>query len=58
MTVQEKIEDEAGDVLWQLMLVLCKYDLDVEKVIENNVKKLNTRHGGPNKTAEDGGTVR
>ena len=58
MSVQEKIKDEAGDCLWQLMLVLCKYDLDVQDVINSNVEKLNSRHGGTGKTAKDGGGVR
>lgn len=58
MSVKEKICDEAGDVLWQYMLVLCKYGLSIEDVIEYNVAKLNKRHGGAGKTAADGGGVR
>lgn len=58
MPVYDKIIDEAGDVLWQLMLVLSKYDVNVEKVIARNVEKLNKRHGGSGKTAKDGGGQR
>lgn len=58
MTVKEKICDEAGDVLWQYMLVLCKYGLSIEDVIACNVEKLNKRHGGAGRTASDGGGVR
>ena len=58
MPVYDKIIDEAGDVLWQLMLVLVKYDVNINKVIERNVKKLNSRHGGSGKTANDGGGER
>ena len=58
MSVNEKIADEAGDVLWQLINVLNTYGLDVEQVIDANVKKLNERHGGAGKTANDGGGVR
>ena len=58
MPVYDKIIDEAGDVLWQLMLVLNKYDINVNKVISRNVDKLNNRHGGVGKTAKDGGGER
>lgn len=58
MTVEEKIADECGDVLWQLILVMCKYNIDVEDIINKNIEKLNTRHGGAGKVANDGGGVR
>lgn len=58
MTVEEKICDEAGDALWQLMLLISKYGQSVTDVIDKNVAKLNQRHGGPGKTATDGGSVR
>lgn len=58
MTVEEKIRDEAGDCLWQLALVLSKFNLTFEEVIDYNVAKLNQRHGGAGKTASDGGGVR
>lgn len=58
MSVKDKIADEAGDVLWQYMLVISKYGLDINEVIEKNVAKLNARHDGPNKTAQDGGGQR
>ena len=57
MSVEEKIIDECGDVLWQLMLVLCKYNVDVSDVINKNVEKLNKRHGDQ-KIAKDGGGER
>lgn len=58
MTVQEKIADECGDVLWQLVNLLNQYNLDIADVIVNNVNKLNSRHGGAGKTAVDGGGQR
>ena len=45
-------------MLWQYMLVLCKYGLSIDDVIAYNVDKLNRRHGGAGKTAADGGGVR
>ena len=57
MSVEDKIIDECGDVLWQLMLVLCKYNVSVEDVINKNVEKLNKRHGNQ-KVAKDGGGER
>lgn len=54
MDVKEKIIDELGDVLWQYMLVLCKYDVSIQEVINYNVNKLNKRHG-TQKVAKDGG---
>lgn len=58
MTVRDKIADECGDVLWQLVNLLNQYDLDIVDVINNNVSKLNSRHGGAGKTATDGGGQR
>lgn len=57
MTVAEKIADEAGDVLWQFQLVLIKYGLDFQKVLDDNFEKLMRRHDGI-KTATDGGGER
>ena len=54
MSVRDKIVDEAGDVLWQLVLVLCKYDITISEVMNKNYEKLIKRHGGA-KTAKDGG---
>lgn len=54
MSVEDKVLSEAGDVLWQLTLVLCKYNITFEEVIEHNVEKLTKRHGGTT-TAKDGG---
>lgn len=58
MSVEDKIKDEAGDVLWQYMLILNKYNLSIDDVIEENVRKLNSRHGGSGKIAKDGGGER
>lgn len=55
MSVVDKIKDEAGDVLWQYMLVLVKYNLNVDDVINSNVEKLNQRHGSV-KVSSDGGS--
>lgn len=57
MTVEEKIIDEAGDVLWQLTLVLSKYGTNLQRVMDLNHEKLIRRHGGE-KTSVDGGGER
>ena len=54
MTVQEKIKDELGDVFWQYMLLVSKYNLTLDEIIEYNVQKLNNRHKGF-KTNPNGG---
>lgn len=54
VTVGEKIIDEAGDCLWQLINVLNMYDLNIETVINYNKNKLLNRHNGV-KTSKDGG---
>ena len=54
MTVEEKIVDECGDIIWQLMNLLNQYDIPFEKILDTNVKKLNKRHGNQ-KVAKDGG---
>lgn len=41
-----KLLDELGDVLWQWMAVVNCLGIDVDKIIEHNVIKLNQRHGG------------
>ena len=41
-----KLLDELGDVLWQWMAVVNCLGMDVDKIIEHNVIKLNQRHGG------------
>ena len=58
MTVRQKIADECGDVLWQLVNLMNMYNLKVEDVIFDNIQKLNKRHGGSGKTAVDGGGAR
>ena len=55
MSVEDKIIDECGDVLWQLILVMCKYEVNVEDVINKNVEKLNKRHGNQKITKDGGG---
>ena len=54
MSVRDKIVSEIGDVLWQLTLVMIKYDTTFEEVVTHNVEKLTNRHGGTT-TATDGG---
>ena len=58
MYVKDKIKDELGDTLWQYMLVASLYNLTIDEIIEENVRKLNSRHGGAGKTANDGGGER
>lgn len=53
-SIRDKIVDEAGDVMWQLTLVLSKYGTTIDEIIDHNVAKLTARHGGE-RTAEDGG---
>lgn len=57
MSVEDKIVDEAGDVLWQFVNVLNQYDVSIEEVMNANVAKLMKRHGNQ-KVAKDGGKVR
>lgn len=57
MSVKDKIIDEAGDVFWQYTLVLAKYGVTLEEVMEKNFAKLTKRHGGV-KTSADGGGER
>ncbi len=58
MSVKDKIKDEMGDILWQFSLVASLYGLSFEEIIEENVRKLNSRHGGSGKVASDGGGER
>ena len=41
-----KLLDELGDVLWQWMAIVNCLNIDVDKIIDHNVAKLNARHGG------------
>lgn len=41
-----KLLDELGDVLWQWMAIVNCLNIDVDKIIEHNITKLNQRHGG------------
>lgn len=54
MSVKDKIIDEAGDTLWQLVNLLNMYNVDLETIINNNYNKLINRHKGV-KTDERGG---
>lgn len=54
MTCEEKLIDELGDVLWQLINVCVQLNISVDDVIDHNIKKLIFRHGGV-KTASNGG---
>ena len=57
MSVRDKIIDELGDVMWQLTLVMCKYNTTLDEVMRKNVSKLTKRHGSE-KLAKDGGGER
>lgn len=57
MSVKEKIKDEIGDSLWQMINLMNQYNLDIQDVIDHNVSKLNKRHGNQ-KVAKDGGGER
>lgn len=57
MSVEDKIIDECGDAIWQIMCLLNQYNVNFETVIEKNVEKLNKRHGNQ-KVAKDGGGER
>lgn len=54
MSAQDKIIDEAGDVLWQFINLLNQYDVSLEDIIEKNIEKLKKRHGSE-KIRKDGG---
>lgn len=58
MSVKDKIKDELGDILWQFTLVAVLYDISFDDIINDNVKKLNSRHQGRGKIASDGGGER
>ena len=55
MPVDAMLESELGDVLWQVFCLANVCGLDVEKVLEHNVAKLNARHGGAGKIDSTGG---
>lgn len=55
MPVEAMTESELGDVFWQIFCLANVCGLDVEKVLEHNVEKLNARHGGAGKTDSTGG---
>lgn len=55
MSVQEKIIDECGDVLWQFVELLNVNNIDIEDLAQANYIKLISRHGGV-KTDVSGGS--
>jgi len=55
MSVEDKMTSEIGDIMWQVFNLANMYNIDMEKILEHNVEKLNKRHGGAGKTAIDGG---
>lgn len=52
--IEEKIVDEAGDVLWQFINLLNMYNLDFDEIMKYNYNKLTMRHEGI-KVSKDGG---
>lgn len=54
MSVKDKIIDEAGDVLWQFINVINRYDVSLSEVMEKNYFKLISRHNGE-RTSKNGG---
>lgn len=54
MSVRDKVRDEAGDVLWQLVNLLNQYDITLEDLMAENMDKLKNRHGGKG-TKSNGG---
>lgn len=51
--LQDKLVEEAGDVLFYLSQVLWDYNITLEQVMETNVAKLNRRY--PNGFVPGGG---
>lgn len=45
-TLQDKVIDELGDVLWQAFAIANVLKIPMEHVLQLNVEKLNARHGG------------
>ena len=41
---REKLLDECGDVMWYLALLLDKYNIQFEEVMDKNVQKLEARY--------------
>lgn len=54
ISVTDKLLDEAGDVLYQLCVVLDLCGVNLDMVMSLNHAKLTARHGGE-RVAEDGG---
>lgn len=54
MSVNDKIIDEAGDVLWQYINLLNMYNISFDEVMNANYEKLIKRHDGKG-TATNGG---
>ena len=45
-SLEIKLIDELGDVAWQLFAVACTLGIPMTHILEYNVSKLNSRHGG------------
>lgn len=41
---RDKIREEAGDLMWYLMMLLRWYDLELSEVLQANIDKLRARY--------------
>lgn len=55
LVLQDKVIDELGDVMWQAFAIANIIGIPMTHIIENNIAKLNLRHGGAGKTDTTGG---
>lgn len=55
MMFESKVVDELGDIMWQVFAVANTIGMPMKHIIENNIAKLNLRHGGAGKTDTTGG---
>ena len=55
LALQDQIIDELGDVMWQAFAIANQIGIPMIYILENNVAKLNMRHGGAKKTDTTGG---
>ena len=51
---QERVAEELGDLLWYLANVSSKFDLELEEIAEDNLKKCRDRWGWRNSEQTDG----
>ena len=42
---KDRLEEELGDVMWYLSRVCTVHNINLNELVENNIKKLNERHG-------------